>query len=249
MAPKAAGKLAGKIVGKLTIYLAIVGPVFNTINYTLERNTPEEARTVWIVPTIRLAQRQQPGLKNLIIRPDGLGELSIDKPVKDAAQAGLVKFKKDHCQATYESLDAPGDPGRWIAQYPGIQMNPDDPTLYEAFTLDVVDGRTKRIDIRSPMPKTKVGIHVGSTVAELRAAYGDQIEQIESGSVQDTWQIATPTGILYFAATSEYAAENADPEWGVVAGVIEYIRITTPDPPWDYAPSLGPGDAAGTCMP
>lgn len=48
---------------------------------------------------------------------------------------------------------------------------------------------------------------------------------------------------------SESGAAGAYAESGVVAGVIEYIRVTTPDPSWAYGPKLGSGDAAGTCMP
>lgn len=44
--PVPAGKLAGAIVGKISIYLALLGPAFSTMNYAAELNVPDSAHTV-----------------------------------------------------------------------------------------------------------------------------------------------------------------------------------------------------------
>ncbi|WP_139210074.1 hypothetical protein [Microlunatus flavus] len=49
------GATAGKIVGRATIYLALVGPLFESMNYLGERTTPDSARNV-----------------SLFVRPDGV---------------------------------------------------------------------------------------------------------------------------------------------------------------------------------
>ena len=45
-----AGKVAGHVVGRLSVYLALVGPVFSTMNYLAERATSDAARTVSVFP-------------------------------------------------------------------------------------------------------------------------------------------------------------------------------------------------------
>lgn len=49
------GVTAGKIVGRASIYLALVGPVFESMNYLAERSTPDSARSV-----------------SLFVRPEGV---------------------------------------------------------------------------------------------------------------------------------------------------------------------------------
>ena len=51
--PAAAGKEAGAVVGRISIYLALVGPVFSTMNFIGERSLPASARTVDVYPTIQ----------------------------------------------------------------------------------------------------------------------------------------------------------------------------------------------------
>ncbi|MBB2893728.1 hypothetical protein [Flexivirga oryzae] len=50
VAPVKAGKLAGAVVGRLTVYLALVGPVFSTMNFALEQRLSDSARTVNVYP-------------------------------------------------------------------------------------------------------------------------------------------------------------------------------------------------------
>lgn len=50
--PVVAGKKAGPVAGKVSIYLALVGPVFSTMNLIGERTLPDSARTVDVYPTI-----------------------------------------------------------------------------------------------------------------------------------------------------------------------------------------------------
>jgi hypothetical protein len=67
---KNAGKLAGKIVGKVTIYLALVGPVFDGLNYWVEGSAADSTHTVTVFPKI------QPKIPSLPIAPLPLPDLT-----------------------------------------------------------------------------------------------------------------------------------------------------------------------------
>lgn len=50
---KDAGQVAGRVMGKLTVYLALIGPVFNGMNYWAETSSDlSAARTVTMFPTV-----------------------------------------------------------------------------------------------------------------------------------------------------------------------------------------------------
>ena len=51
LTPQQAGKRAGAVVGRITIYLALVGPVFSSMNYLAELALPEASRQLTAYPT------------------------------------------------------------------------------------------------------------------------------------------------------------------------------------------------------
>lgn len=52
MSPQAAGKAAGATLAKFTVWLALIGPVFNIMNYTADSMLPDSARTLTVFVTI-----------------------------------------------------------------------------------------------------------------------------------------------------------------------------------------------------
>ena len=63
--PIAAGTLAGQIVGKISIYLALIGPAFSTLNLLAEQALPASARTVNVFP------------KQFVLSARGVGPLPL----------------------------------------------------------------------------------------------------------------------------------------------------------------------------
>lgn len=51
LTPQQAGKQAGGIVGRISIYLALVGPVFSSMNYLAELNSVPASRQLSVYPT------------------------------------------------------------------------------------------------------------------------------------------------------------------------------------------------------
>ena len=102
--PVVAGKTAGRLLGRISIYLALFGPVFSTMNYLGEQVKPESARIVNVYPTIEqkvsaktLQSAQVPAdcqmpaqrLKNNVTTKGSPGQGNLIETVRYGDLAGL----------------------------------------------------------------------------------------------------------------------------------------------------------------
>ena len=115
-----------------------------------------------------------PELSDLVITPDGLGALAIGSPVPDQSSgSALVTWNATKCGAT----------GAWVPNYPdslGLDQVSDVPFVVGTTSKSdpVKFIRVASIDIHSAK-----GIHIGSTAAELTAAYPTFDHTVDEGLV------------------------------------------------------------------
>lgn len=148
--------------------------------------TPAVTPTPTTLPTITPLPPTKPTLDELLVSPDGVGPLVIGHRVKvEPAGLALVKFDANHCER-------PGEPGNagWESTYSersfNIATNPETQT-----------GAIRTILVTSSHLTTYNAIHIGSTAAQLKAAYGT-FDQVIHGQITDLFILRGSHGQLAF---------------------------------------------------
>ena len=144
-------------------------------------------------PTPTVAAPVKPTVGELVLSPNGLGPLVIGQapPVTDPAIDVLV-YDPTVCQwAVDEGYIT--DPGMWIANYPRPDRDSAGP-----FGV-AIDSRLLAIGIFDNSISTDRQIHLGSTAAELQAAYPGELELLTDYEGGDThlYRLAGTAGDLY----------------------------------------------------
>ncbi len=138
-----------------------------------------------------------PALAELVVSPSGLGPLAVGVPPEANPGAAMIEWDADHCAS---ELFEGTDPGRWVpAGYD------DDPGRgdREPFGISLDDtGRVAWIDVRSDAPRTAEGVGLGTTLADLEAAYPD-LQGPFQGAVSQVWWVENGDGILAFETQGE----------------------------------------------
>jgi hypothetical protein len=106
-----------------------------------------------------------------VISPQGLGPLRIGDAV---TATDMLTYMPQYCQLEGDDDGfADGDPaaGRWVANYPGD----------DTFDVEVADGRVAGIAPSAHSLRTAKGIHLGSSAADVKAAYPDLKKGVDTG--------------------------------------------------------------------
>lgn len=148
----------------------------------------------------------QPPLEDLVIGLDGLGPLAIGSTVPATpAPTDLIRWDADFCAGTEV-------PGRWLTSYDDV-VDPDG-KHWQPFSVSVFEDHVMRIDVQVAGPHTAEGIEVGSTLAQLQAAYPglDKVRSaVDTGVPIDAWGLRDGETALVFEVSAN--ADTPEPYW------------------------------------
>ncbi len=177
-----------------------------------------------VTPTPAASKTAEPAVKpavgDLILSPEGLGPLVIGSPPPATDPAlDIAILDPDYCVAYAADYGVPA--GKWIPNYEPALSSEDggDP-----FALLVEGGVLAGLDVRSSQPHTAQGIHVGSSVAELTAAYpGGFTTVYNHADISDVYAVNGTHGRILF----EVPKDGGDGYWDPSdLGKVLFIHVT-----------------------
>ncbi|HEX5331140.1 MAG TPA: hypothetical protein VFW79_00710, partial [Cellulomonas sp.] len=168
-------------------------PAATSTTTSTATSTPEPAATApsSAMPT---TPATRPAAADLRLGTSGLGPLTVGLPPATNPGAVMIEFRPRYCEDVgVESVGT--NPGRWVPTYEPIVEADGEPRAL--FAVEADDTRVSRIDvIWSDLPTT-AGIHIGSTLEQLRAAYPGLVEGT-AGPTSQVWWVTDPAGSLVF---------------------------------------------------
>ena len=177
--------------------------------------------------------------------PDGIGPLLIGEPVPDEPKAQAVAvWDAKKCYRSSATAKV-GDPavGGWTANYPLVSVGAFSSPGFSVYTVgDVEDGDIHSLWVESPKLTTAEGISIGSTLAEVRAAYPSPDHVITSNRYADLYVLDGTVGRM----TIEVAKKNTAGLW--TADQVGTVRVIHLQPKTEAAfGASGDSDGLGIC--
>jgi hypothetical protein len=188
-----------------------------------------------------------PALSELVVSPDGLGPLLIGSPVPaDGAGSLMAQWEPNYCEGLGGVVEGQPYAGAWQSAYPVATNDAvGDRDPFGVITIDGLrDGATAAINVWSPELTTAEGIHAGSTIDELFAAYPVFDETVQSYA-STIYVINGSTGRLMFeVGTTDETSDLAD-YWGDLSNTVLWMRIVVVATP---PHGIAGGDGGGPCI-
>jgi hypothetical protein len=182
----------------------------------------------------------KPTLAQLVVSPDGLGYLVAGEPVRnEPAAAAIVSYDPTKCVNTDGGLTV-GSPGAgaWLSDYPDGDTWAGRGAPFDVGPVASETDPISEIEIWSPELKTVKHLGVGSTPAQLTAAYGAALS-LDSADNSDVY--------ILRGASTQLLFEVAKPDSGLPAaeiGTVVWMRIV---PIEDTGLHIANTDVAGPC--
>jgi hypothetical protein len=174
-----------------------------------------------------------PALADLVITTSGLLPLTIGQAIVGNPGEAMVEWNATACDPAFTD---PSALGRWQATYPEI------PDRGRPFLVDgEMDGVLRRIDVNSPILSTPEGIHVGSPVTDLVAAY----PALTTGT--SGWDAIHVHWIQDARGTVVFETDTMNVDGTIGPDHVAFIRVLAAgiDPDWTASQS---GNIAGACI-
>jgi hypothetical protein len=171
-------------------------------------STATESATPTPTPSPTVATK--PALADLVVYPGGIDYVKVGVPVEPRADdLAVVRYNANGCTS---------EPSRiigWESTY--------GPDSFEIVSNP--DETIRGVWVRSPQIHTASGIHKGSTVDEVVAAYGGGVTVTEA-QVTDLYSVSGPDGMVVFEVATERDFEGGD--YGAHAGTVLWMLILPP---------------------
>jgi hypothetical protein len=208
--------------------------------------TPTAAPTVAQTPSATptpVATPTQPTLAQLVVSPDGIGPLLINEPVpSESGPTAVVTWDANKCTAN--SPDSYR--GAWLANYPEtgeLEISNSDRAVF-TFESEQKDSPITFIAVWSNELKTANGVGIGSTSAQLTAAYGSALT-VTHGQTSDLYSLRGTQGTLVFEVPTAVDTSRFHVWSSADLGSVIWMYLYAGD---DAATSLLANQQAGSCF-
>jgi hypothetical protein len=191
------------------------------------------------------AAATKPTLDQLVVSPEGLGELHVGSAVPTEPDAlALVLYNATHCADLGLGM-GPGTPGAgaWMPTYPDGPGTLGSMQPFDIGPSAARDSAIAAIDVWSPVLHTAAGIHVGATVAQLHAAYGSALT-VNHAVNSDVYVLAGAHGKLLFETANHDASDPTN--WTAAqVNTVVWMRVV---PLAETQLHIANTDGAGPCL-
>jgi ABC-type Fe3+-hydroxamate transport system substrate-binding protein len=238
--------LAGLVLGAATACSGSEpGPVESTpasasATTSTATSTPTPAATTPLPPATSAptAPTTRPEVADLRVSTSGLGPLAVGLPPATNPGVTMIEYRPTYCEDVGVEMNG-SDPGRWIPAYEPVVGADGEPRGLFAVAAD--DAQVSWIDVISPDIPTTTGIHIGSTLEQLRAAYPDLVKGTE-GPTSQVWWVADAAGTLVFETQDD--SQGLQPAGTPPTVILVRVLAAGIDPDFTTANS---GNVAGAC--